>query len=330
MSSRRITIPVEELKKIPYLNHDNMYGRMVPQVSFLDKGKWRFWFFGHNQIMEAREGAIPVEADYFSLEPESKTDLFLDFLNFMTQRAYWPETGDYLNGIRSDIHNLAASLAKLEHFYTTSMEVPGIRRWATTEIEYIFFVCRSLFDLLQKTIATMWNRVEFKDKNTKKHQLPHSFSTMSLFDRKLLTAEEIVERHNIPLALAQFYYRQGPFFQMLKRYRDDLIHYGKDVKWLFATKRGFAIQDDAVPFRDFGIWNDEHKQPNGLASARPIIAHVIDQTLHACEDFSGTIQQIIMFPPEIVPGYNLYIRGFHTCYLLDIERIQSNCLWWDE
>ncbi len=330
MSAVTSGISIEEIKKIPYLVHEKLLGRMIPTLSFFDKGEWRRWFLHNGELLEIK-GGIPIEAVYFSVDQEQETDLYLNFLNFVVQRAFWPEAAaHYLNGIRSDIHNLATSLAKLDYFYKTRGDIPGIQRWATTEIEYIFFVCRSIFDLLQKTIASIWDKVELTDKKIYKTKLPSSFSDMSLYDNKLQTDEEIVKRKHIPIDFAQFYIRQSQFFQMLKRYRDDLMHKGEDVAWVYATERGFAIQDHTIPFRDFGVWNEEHKLPNGLASARPIIAHVIHQTLQACEDFSTTIQKIILFPPEIVPGFRLFIRGQNMSYLLDLDRIQQNCLWWDE
>ncbi len=272
----------------------------------------------------------PVEADYFARMPEQDTDIYLDFLNFMTQRACWTDALRYIDGIRNDIHNLGASLGKLELFHRSSIDKhKEDRRFASTEVEYIFGVCRSLFDLLQEVIATLWQRIELSDKSIKKQQLPRSFRKMVIKDEKFLAQEAIQTRYSLPAELAAFYHRHGPFFQVLRRYRDGVVHHGKDFNSIFVTEKGFAVSADAEPFVSFGVWNDEHMLPNRLASLRPIVAHVITETLRSCEDFADVIKKIICFPPEIAPGFRLFLRGYHNRQLLAMNDVLANCSWWE-
>jgi hypothetical protein len=146
---------------------------------------------------------------------------------------------------------------------------------------------------------------------------------------QLRASEAIQTRFRVPTELASFYHRHGPFFQVLRKYRNEVVHTGKDFNSIFVTEKGFAVSADVEPFTSFGVWNQEHMLPNRLASLRPVVAHVITQTLRACEDFAQTIQGIIRFPSEIAPGFRLFIRGRQNHQLLAMEDVLANCLWWE-
>lgn len=327
--SRQATIKKSELTKIPFIDSENIRGRVLTTLTFFEKGEWQMWLPLPTGL--TRMKGEPMEADYFAREPEKDTDIYLDFLNFMTQRACWVDAMRFIDGIRNDIHNLGASLGKLDLFHRSYADPRlEVSRFASTEIEYIFGVCRSLFDLLQAVIATLWRRIELFDKSMKKQQqLPKSFRSMVLCNKELRTVESIQTRFHVPVELASFYYGHGSFFQVLRRYRDDVVHSGKDFASIFVTEKGFAVNADVQPFASFGVWNEEHMLPNRLASLRPVIAHVITETLLACEDFAKTIQRIIRFPPEIAPGFRLFLRGYHNNQLHAMKDVLKNCEWWE-
>lgn len=141
--------------------------------------------------------------------------------------------------------------------------------------------------------------------------------------------DALQEKYKIPRELAEFYARQADFFQTLREYRNKITHWGIGFDFIFVTEKGFAVSKDQQPFASFNVWNEEHMLPNGLSSLRPAIAHIIIQTLGACEDFSRTIQHFIQFPPDIVPGFKLFIRGHYNAELLKLNTIIENCMWWD-
>ncbi len=301
---------------------------MLSNLTFFHDGKWDMWLPTPNGLHWLR--GQPAEADYFAITPEGSEDVYVEFLNFMVQRACWADALDPISGLQCDIHNLGASLAKIELFYRESADKSrNVRRFVSTEIEYVFGVCRSLFDLLQRTILRIWGRVKLLDKSIKKKNLPESFRKMVMLDRKRMSATEIAEKWHIPSTLAEFYFKQGAFFEHLRSWRDEIAHHGRDLSFLFVTERGFAVSADTEPFCSFGIWNENHMQKNRLASLRPALAYVITETLRACEEFTDAIQKIIEFPPEIVPGFRLYLRGYHNKQLLSMRGCIEECLWWD-
>lgn len=145
-----------------------------------------------------------------------------------------------------------------------------------------------------------------------------------------MSSDEIVQRWNIPKPLAEYYFRQGGFFELLRNYRDQISHHGRDLKFLFVTERGFAVSADTEPFASFSVWNEDHMLPNRLASLRPVLAHIVTETIKACEEFTMVIQSLVTFPPEVAPGFKLFLRGNHMKELLAMQDILGGCLWWDQ
>ncbi|MBC8180045.1 hypothetical protein H8E88_02870 [candidate division KSB1 bacterium] len=322
-------LDIDQIKILPYIDCDNLNNRIVPILPYYDGTKWQIFIYNNDEIIPL-EGQ-PSEGDYFASKPEKDSDIYFDFLNFIVQRAFWPNVGQAIDSLRNDLHNLGASLGKFQLFYEVSSEKKlEVTRFVASELEYIFIVCRSIFDLLQKVISQMWDKIEFVDKNINKRQIPESFRKMILSSNKLMDVGTITNKFKIPPLLAEFYYRHASFFFMLREYRDNITHRGLDFKSIFNTEKGFAINKDKEPFSTFKIWNKEHLLPNNLASLRPVIAYLIIHTIEACEDFSATIQKIIVFPPDIAPNSKLFIRGYHNKELIKLDKILNDCLWWDE
>jgi len=207
---KQMSIKQSELTKIPFIDSKNIGGRVLTTLIFFEEGEWQLWL--PLQTGLERFKGEPAEADYFARTQERDTDIYLDFLNFMTQRACWADAMRFIDGIRNDIHNLGASLGKLQLFHSSSTDKhQEVRRFASTEVEYIFGICRSLFDLLQEVIVTLWQKIELKDKSLKKCNLKKSFSRMVLYDERLMTIEKIQTRFHVPIELASFYFRHGHF-----------------------------------------------------------------------------------------------------------------------
>lgn len=321
-------VPIDALKQVPYLDIANLQGRAIPTLSFYDSTKWHFWMPTSDGLSAI--DARPAEGDYFSRAPERPSDIYMEFLNFMVQRAYWPSVARFIDAIRNDVHNLGASLQKFHLFHHAAKEKRfHTRRFASTEIEYIFGTCRSMFDLLQEVIAALWDTVRLNDQNIPKRHLPKSFRKMVLKDGKVMASDDICDAYGIPKQLADYYSRAASFFAVLRQYRDNIIHHGKTPEMIFLTERGFAVSKETEPFASFNVWQQGQIQPNGLASIRPVLAHVVIETVKSCEDFARTIQSIIRFPPDIAPGFRLFLRGYHNEELIQLESVKANSQWWE-
>lgn len=228
MYSKSFSIPISEFAKIPFLDSGQIGSRIVTTLCFHDSGEWKFWvpLGGKLQLLKAE----PALADYFARHPERSADFHLAFLNFMTQHASWPEAIHPIDGIRNDIHNLAACLAKFELYFRESRSPnQHVDRFVSTELEYVFSVCRSIYDLLQEIVVGLWERITPLDKTLKKRQLPDSFRKMVMKNNILMSSADIEAHFRIPKQLADFYFRQGPIFKTLRDYRDAIMHRGHNV-----------------------------------------------------------------------------------------------------
>jgi len=212
---------------------------------------------------------IPIvdanNACYFAKFPVEEADSHIRFINLIMKRAYWPDLVHFERGIFEDIHNLAASVSKINLFHETWLfdKEKVTSRFVTTELEYIFKVCRSLYDLLQEVISKVWARFQYIDTKKTTKKLGSTFSKM-LYKRNVLsTKEEIAKRYLLPLALADLYFRQGQFFDWLRNYRDRISHGGNNIDLLFITDIGFAISTRDPPFNALDFWRTTDLQKNG-------------------------------------------------------------------
>ena len=302
-------INIEELSQISYLNLKEVQGRFIASLMFHDAGEWRMWMAADDRLISVK--AWPAEAFYFSRNAESETDIYLHFLDFIAQRASFLELEKPFSGLHDDILNLATSFAKLEHLHSTRDVIgTGVSRMVVTEIEYLFSVCRSIFDLLQEIVCVIWKAIQLTDTSVEKKPLKETFSKMMFFQGREATSDDLISRYGLPQPLADYYVRNRNFFFTLRKFRDAVIHRGTQVQTVFQGDTDFLIRRLMQPFSDMSVWTEEEVQPNDLVPLRPALSIVVYKTLSACEDFSSTLQEIIRFPEPLVPEMRLFMR----CY----------------
>jgi hypothetical protein len=141
--------------------------------------------------------------------------------------------------------------------------------------------------------------------------------------------EEIETQYGLPRALAEQYALIGPFFSRIRLIRDSVIHGGSRFGYIFDTERGFCVNPNISPFSAFGDWRTEHYYNENIVSVLPWIANTILQTIDACSRLASTFISIIRVPPEIAPGYFIFVRGPHNEALVDLLKINSGAQsWW--
>ena len=303
------SISIQQLATIPYLDSANLHGRTICSLAFHDAGAWRTWAVAGHQLIEMQ--AWPAEAFYFSKDAADPNDIYLHFLDFMSQRANFPQITLALDGIRDDVFNLSASLAKIEHIQATHLTVgAGATRMVGSEIEYLFLVFRSIFDLLQEVARKLWETITLFDADIKKKPLTSSFNAMIRYEGKPVTREILARRFGLPDPMADYYVKWQNFFDSLKGFRDNLVHHGSRVQTVFLGESGFAISRSLKPFHDLNIWRDDERLPNELVPLMPVLGVIVHKTLVACEEFSQMLSVIVKFPPPTVPGMKLFMRGY--------------------
>jgi hypothetical protein len=308
-------IEIKKLDAIPYIDKGQLEGRFISTMHFYHEGSWELYIDVGDRLMPIK--AWPAEAFYFANEREKDTDLYFHFLDFIAQRACFYGTEKPILGLRDDLFNLSASIAKIEHLHATKERIKqGVSRMVATEIEYVYSVCRSMFDLLQEISARLWRTTVLVDEEAeaarrRKKQLPETFSkVLYTGDDQIRTPEEIEERFGIPNLWAEYYVRHATFFTDMRKFRDGVIHNGSQLEYVFDTEHGFLVGKKKRPFSGFDIWSEEEHFDNDTVPLMPALGQVILQTVLACEDFSHMIVNAFEFPPPIVPGMKFFMRGY--------------------
>jgi len=329
-------IPLHELRKVTYLDTEHLEGRTVKLMPLWDGVDWRMWF---NTPVGVIEGKIidTTEGDYVAKTAAKQSDLFIPFVHVMWQRASWREICPLIIAIGDDFHNMGTSVAKLRHFFDFRKDIAsgGANRFALTELEYLVTLTRTVFDLLQEMISYLWKeKVRLLDESSEAyrrgHSLPETFSTMVLDNKeRVRTREEIEARFRLPGPLADEYAAIGPFFSRLRLARDRVVHGGGGFGHIFDTERGFCVSPKTFPFSSFSNWKPEHYYNQSIASVLPWLADTILQTIDACNRLANIFTSIIQVPPEMAPGYAIFIRGPHNEALVKLLEVHKGAsAWW--
>ncbi|MGC2744327.1 MAG: hypothetical protein WA672_14150 [Candidatus Angelobacter sp.] len=332
-------VTIERLKAVSYLKPENLGdGRVVNLMPLWDGSTWHQWFDLPDRLIDLKIVDVS-EGDYIGKAAAKPSDLFIPFIDFMWQRASWPEITDLIVAIADDFHNMGTSVAKLRLVFDSRKKLSsvGASRFASTELEYLVMLCRTVFDVMQEMISIIWAKyVQLHDaeaeQQRKRGKLPDRFSNMVLIDKKRpRTAAEIEQKYGIPKPLAEEYAKIAPFFSRLRDVRDNVVHGRKGIGHVFDTERGFCVDPKRLPFSQFTGWRDDHRDNENIVSVLPWIADVILQTIDMCNRLMGAFAQVVAFPAEIAPGFRIFIRGPHNAALADVIAVHhGGSPWWEE
>lgn len=333
-----MAVTIESLKSVTYLKTENLtHGRTVSLMPLWDGKSWHLWINTPEGLMEGKV-IDAVQADYVAMAPAKESDLFIPFVHLMWQQASWAEVCPLIIAISDDFHNMGTSAAKLRHFFDFQRKLPpgASMRFARTELEYLVMLCRSVYDLVQKIIAIIWKKIELRDPVAERRRrsmtLPDRFSRLVLHEKKRIrTASEIENRFGLPLPLAEQYAKLGAFFSQLRDLRDSVVHGHRSLGYIFDTERGFCVDPKMPPFSLFGGWQPEHYYNENIVSVLPWVASTILQTIGACNSLISVFASIISLPPEVSPGYRIFVRGPHNEALMGLLAVHSGASpWWNE
>jgi len=241
-------------------------------------------------------------------------------MNIMYQRYLSYGISKTLIAIRHDMNNLTACIKKMELFYKLREDKTyNIRRFIVTEIEYFIGVCRSLFDLLQLIAKRVWNKTELRD----------SFAKMVFKGQteEIRSVEDLQTSHKLPYSWCIFYTEKASFFKKVRKYRNDIEHYGSTLDMIFITERGICVSSDYEPFLSFGI--QENWVEKSLVSIKPVIANVTKEIIDSLDHFAKVLEKEIPTPKEVAPDYNVFIRGTHINELNRLEAYTNDDLWYN-
>lgn len=317
----RAAANLDELKKLPHLDLSDLRGRMIPLQSLFENDRWTQWIPKPDGTLLELHGET-VEAVYFAKSAAKPSHLFFPFIHFAYQRVYWPHIAFLVEGIYSDTQNLAASMEKIRLIFDHRIDHhSGDARMVATEIEYIFLTCRSIFDLLQEIIATLWESVKLVDTSVKKRALPKSYREMLYHGGSVQTSEGIHSKYGVPVEMGEAYVASEPFFGWMRSYRDLIAHSGRSLTYIFRTDEGFSVSRSEKPFGQMEIWCEANCLPNDLGSALSAIAYVINTTLETCNSHAEGIEKGVHWPTPLAPGHRVFLAGENLGHLTGVANL---------
>lgn len=329
--------PFSTLADLPHIDSSQLAGRNVYLMPVWNGSSWETWFPTEQDKLIKLSIVNILRSNYLAKECAHHDDIHIDFLEFMWQHMSWPSVAKVTSNLAQDIHLMATSAAKLEHFHHAREAIGQdlLPTFVNSEVEHLLVIARSMFDLLQEAIAHFWNDcVKLNDpelqKLKKQRPLQPTFSKIVLDGEKLRTAEQIAERYSLPVKMAETYAKHAPFFKSVRGARDQIVHAGKTPDSVFATERGFCVNPKAPYFSDFP-WSEEHYYNENLVTLVPWVARLVGGTLEACSEIILSMTAHLQFPPALFPNYRLFLRDPSNPALMRLaEAAQGPNHWWHE
>lgn len=312
-------------QELPYLKFEALEGRPIPLHTFHDGNQWHLWFPMENGLLQPIRIVDAVEMVYLAPRRVRNSDACLLFIDFIYKCVEVRHTRSFIAALTSDVFNLGASLRKLD-LLRALRDVDGKSRLVATELEYLFLLCRSMFDLLQEIVSRIWDTVQLLDTSIKKQRLPSSFRKVVLYQETIQSSINIQERFGLPPTLADWYAECAPFFCRLRDVRDAIIHKPVQEPLIYVEDNGFSIEVDSPPFREVMHW-PEHVLQGRIGPLNFFVAHFVHETLAACENFVEAVTKQIRFSPDFAPGYAFFLRSPHMASLQGIRRILDEDPW---
>jgi hypothetical protein len=308
----KVTLDPAALAVMPHLA-PKLDGRTINFASLWDGTRWRDWIPTDNGLIEIQVVDV-AEGGYFAQNAARADDLYFEFSDFMWKHASWDPVARWLFSIEENIFRVSASFAKIDHFNEflagrSERERVEYSRFVSTEVEYLFGRCRSLFDDLQQVVAQLWTDVRLLDPELQKRKknLPDE-SFRKAVDRIRAAKQNDEAPYGLPKPLLDAYETVADFFFKLRAIRDELMHRGGRLETIFMVAGGNAVSQDGrlsrLPPKELHVEISEK-----LVSLRPVIAHLFFRTLNAFNVFAIAFSKVIRFPEDMFPDHHYFLRA---------------------
>lgn len=274
----------------------------------------------------ALKGGEVYKGTYFGKKSAKPEDIQIPFISFYYQHGSFPNILEYFESIEEDLRNLASCLSKFAIYQHISEEFGmDVNQFVLTEFEYIFSVCRSIFDTLHCIASESWDVIELTEGG--QNELPNKLSSMVLNKYTPVSSDALVENYGLTETLANFYETLAKTLSDIKYHRDSIHHYGGSFKHIFNLEDGLAVDTSLEPYSEFDAWEESQINENELAPIWPFVAQILGSTIETMNNLPEAMFEGILVPDEIAPGYGVYLRGPHITNLLSINDLQEDDPW---
>lgn len=302
----------EELQKIPYVDNIPSDGRLVYLAPYFDEDKQGFIMHvptRNNKLTWIM--AEPCKSYYYSKSKFNETnDIYLDLINVLIQSYSYDTIYHNIDGLLEDIFNCSAFFEKYFILHTHYLETKDLSTsdLIATEIECFFGNIRSLYDLLQIIIKSLW---EIETRN----ELKSSFASMAEKSK-----EELENKYNLTDSLINYYNETAKLFLIFREIRDKIYHQGLSVKLIFCDDYGFAIdKNDQIFSKLSHVWPKEKVKNNGLVSLLALFSYITKQIIDNLDDLSSALVESITLKLPISTTHKIFIRGPYFNHLNSLD-----------
>lgn len=150
--------PFCTLADLAHIDSADLRGRSVQLTPVWDGISWQTWVPVEDGKLLRISPVGVMRSQYLAKAVERDQDLHIPLPHLMWQHMSWPDIARAMGGLSDDIHLMATSAAKLEHFHKARdmIGLELISTFVNSEIEHLLVVARSMFDLLQEALMTLW------------------------------------------------------------------------------------------------------------------------------------------------------------------------------
>ncbi len=325
---RSESLEVRELLKLPYLRNVPRDGRIVPLITWYEPtaADWHLYMPVKPGELGRMAGGEPISGSYISSGAADTTGDFEFALGtLVVQHLSFIEVLSELSKLENDVHRCAAILEKYHLLWTTRM---GGTRSASlliqSELEYLMFLLRSLYDLLQGMIRALSAKLVYLDGTTRLvlKALPASFREVAMSKDGPRSVDEIEDRWNMPRPLAAWYSEEAAFFRLLRTLRDGIAHRGGNPPTVFETEWGFAVAPMSAPWTGVSALLPGERRKNDLASLRGLFVEFIARGIGTTARFAGALRGLVSLPDPILHDVKLFVRSPFGHRLVSLEEMR--------
>jgi hypothetical protein len=322
--------PQDELAKVPYITFRPNDGRIVQLLSYFapDTKDWHLYYPVAPGELGRISGGEPVQGAYYAdtpVEPERDSELPIGTL--VLQHLSFPETLRHFGKLEDDVHRFAAVMEKY-HLISGQrrQSVARASLLATSELEYLLLLLRSYYDLLQLILRDLGARFVTLGDDPRRvaPDLPDSFAKVVLQGDVLRTAPDILTKYTMPQAFADWYAEQGAFFQLLRKLRDGVAHYGRSLPTIYELEEGLAVDISMTPWSEFDIWADTTLVNGKLGPLRKLMSALILHALNAGTSYAHLIRSTVALPPPLAGSCRYILRSPIGNRLVQLVAIMSS------
>lgn len=296
----------EVIRGLPYLKELPTLERSVPLLPWYDHSlrRWRTWIVSDDTLHELLMDEL-VDGMYFSSAPvSSKRDHFLPFAEIICKHFY---NNDTLYLMYQATESLIKACGCLEKYFillnhSNKFQFSNTRALIQIELESIFGIHRSYYDILQKITAKV-----YKSYSKSRNELPKSFSRMAE-----KSSEELSLKYQLPRPLLEFYCEKKNLFITCRDIRDNIFHHGHSYNTIFHFEDGFAVPIDQKPWRHLSelvsLWPEDRVRENRLGSLLVIFAVLAEDIFKSMAWLGQAIISSFQEPPRPILEDHVYLR----------------------